>query len=168
MNILCTQFRGMQSNIWYYFNSMDLHVATCCAQLAKVDVKKEDWLLALYSPNRDHPGWLRNFDPYPPAAITSMFRISDECNWIENKLYITGKGTCICVLGNRTNASTIEDLLYAMWNLKIFLKLHVEPLGKCNLKEFSNITSIILDTLLRLSYKFLTQKITNMCTFFVL
>ena len=39
------------------------------------------------------------------------------------------------------NAIASKDLQYERY-LKIFSKLH-EPLGKCNLKEFSNITSSV-------------------------
>jgi len=50
------------------------------------------------------------------------------------------------------NASSIMNLHYESY-LKILSKLH-KPLGECNLKEFSNITSSVNPLLLELSYDY--------------
>ena len=51
------------------------------------------------------------------------------------------------------NVGEIKDLCYD-WYLKILSKLH-EPLGECNLKEFSNIMSGV-HPLLEHSYDYLS------------
>jgi len=55
-------------------------------------------------------------------------------------------------IGKGRNVSAIKDLHYT-WCSKILSKLH-KPLGVCNLKEFSNITSSVNPSLLKLSYDY--------------
>ena len=65
------------------------------------------------------------------------------------------------------NASAIDDLYYE-WYLKIHSKLS-QPLGECNLKEFSNITStlnpqLLIQAFIGLLIYYMTEKTANSCT----